>query len=156
MASEFRHLPSVDRLLSEERLKELERIYPRGLLVDMARRQLERERQAIAAGRYACSFDELVESIRRELSRLCQPTLRPVINATGVVLHTNLGRAPLSGDAVAAMELASNGYCNLEFDLDSGTRGSRAVHLEPVLCQLTGAEAALVVNNNASAVLLTL
>jgi L-seryl-tRNA(Ser) seleniumtransferase len=82
--------------------------------------------------------------------------MRPVINASGVILHTNLGRAPLSKEATAAMELVAVDYCNLEFDLDSGTRGSRNVHIEQLLCQLTGAEAALVVNNNASAVLLAL
>jgi L-seryl-tRNA(Ser) seleniumtransferase len=97
-----------------------------------------------------------VDSIHSELQALEQPSLRPVINASGIILHTNLGRAPLSKEAMTAMEMVATGYCNLEFDLDSGARGSRDVHIEKLLCQLTGAEAALVVNNNASAVLLAL
>ena len=156
MNSEFRHLPSVDSLLSEERIKQLEETYPHQLLVDLVRQRLERERLAIAAGNPCPSIDEIVESISAQLRELENPSLRPVINATGVILHTNLGRAPLSHEAIEAMDTAARGYCNLEFDLDSGTRGSRHVHIKRLLCQLTGAEAALVVNNNASAVLLGL
>ncbi len=156
MSSEFRRLPSVDRLLAEERIKEPARGYPHDMLVSLIRQRLEQERLAIAAGKATASFDEIVESIQTLISQLGHPSLRPVINATGVILHTNLGRAPLSQETIAAMKVAAQGYCNLEFDLDSGTRGSRDVHLEPILCQLTGAEAALVVDNNASAVLLAL
>jgi len=156
MNSEFRHLPSVDRLLSEERIKKLEETYPHQLLVDLVRQRLEHERLAIAAGKPCLSNDEIVESISVQLRELESPSLRPVINATGVILHTNLGRAPLSREAAVAMDTVAKGYCNLEFDLDSGTRGSRHTHIEQILCQLTGAEAALVVNNNASAVLLGL
>jgi L-seryl-tRNA(Ser) seleniumtransferase len=156
MDSEFRRLPSVDRLISEERIKRLARDYPHELLLNLARQQLERERLAIAAGNKCSSIDEMVESISAQLRRLETPSLRPVINATGVILHTNLGRAPLSRETIAAMDEAVRGYSNLEFDLDSGSRGSRQVHIEQILCQLSGAEAALVVNNNASAVLLGL
>ncbi|MFC2042437.1 L-seryl-tRNA(Sec) selenium transferase [Chloroflexota bacterium] len=91
-----------------------------------------------------------------QVQNLEKPSLRPVINAAGVIIHTNLGRAPLSREALAAMNEASKGYSNLEFNMDSGTRGSRHVHIESLLCQLTGAEAGLVVNNNASGVLLGL
>ena len=156
MNSEFRRLPSVDRLISEEGIKQLEGTYPHELLVELVRQRLERERLSIAAGNPCLSIDEIIASIRAQLRQLESPSLRPVVNATGVILHTNLGRAPLSQEAAAAMDTVARGYANLELDLDSGTRGSRHTHIEQILCQLTGAEAALVVNNNASAVLLGL
>jgi L-seryl-tRNA(Ser) seleniumtransferase len=90
------------------------------------------------------------------LNTRLRPSLRPVINATGVIIHTNLGRAPLSAEARAAMEAVALGYSNLEYDLEAGQRGSRYAHAEQILCRLTGAEAALVVNNNAAALLLIL
>ncbi len=155
MESKFRCLPSVDRLLSEDKIKQLEKSYPRALLVDLARQCLEQERLSISLGNPCPSIDEIAESVCARAEALANLSLRPVINATGVILHTNLGRAPLSQEATAAMSMAS-GYCNLEFDLDSGLRGSRHIYGEQLLCQLTGAEAALVVNNNASAVLLAL
>jgi L-seryl-tRNA(Ser) seleniumtransferase len=156
MRTDFRSLPSVDRLISDERLKPFEEVYSRSLVLGLAREILEESRLSIARGEPAPSFDGLVESICARIQSLGQPSLLPVVNATGVILHTNLGRAPLSQEAMAAMELISKGYANLEFDLESGRRGSRQVHIEGLLCQLTGAEAALVVNNNASAVLLAL
>ncbi len=156
MEMEFRRLPSVDRVLADERLKQLERTYPHTLLVNLVRQQLEGERLAISAGKVASSLAKIVDSVCAQVRALENPSLRQVINATGVILHTNLGRAPLSREAMVAMDMVAKGYSNLEFDLDSGARGSRQVHIEPLLCQLTGAEAALVVNNNASAVLLGL
>jgi L-seryl-tRNA(Ser) seleniumtransferase len=156
MQADFRSLPSVDRLLSDERLKLFEKSYSRPLVLDLVRQLLEDSRLSIARGEPAPSFDELVESICARIQSLAQPSLLPVINATGVILHTNLGRAPLSRETIAAMEPVSRSYVNLEYDLQSGRRGSRQVHIESLLCQLTGAEAALVVNNNASAVLLAL
>jgi len=156
MDSELRRLPSVDRVISEERIKQLREVYPHSLVVDLVRQRLEQGRLAITRGSPCPSLDEIVDTICSRLQTLAQSSLRPVINASGVILHTNLGRAPLSKEATMAMELVAAGYCNLEFDLDSGARGSRNVHIEQLLCQLTGAEAALVVNNNASAVLLTL
>lgn len=149
-------MPSVDSVLADERLKQLGEVYPHVLLVNLVRQQLEYERLAIAAGNQVSSFTKIVDSICAQVQTLENPSLRPVVNATGVILHTNLGRAPLSQEAAAAMDVAAKGYSNLEFDLGRGTRGSRQVHIEPLLCQLTGAEAALVVNNNASAVLLGL
>jgi len=156
MDSEFRRLPSVERLISEERISRLYGNYPQSLLVELTRRHLEYVRSSIAAGNPCPSIDEIVDSICAQVRALEHPSLRPIINATGVIIHTNLGRAPLSNETIAAMDAVANGYCNLEFDLDSGRRGSRSTHIEQVLCQLTGAEAALVVNNNASAVLLAL
>ncbi len=155
MTSEFRRLPSIDRLLSDEKLKRFERIFQHELIVNVARQCLERERLAIAGGRPAIPMEKIVDSIVTKLTVLESPSLCYVINATGMILHTNLGRAPLSQEAIAAMEKAA-GYCNLEFELETGVRGSRDTHVESILCQLTGAEAALVVNNNASAVLLGL
>ncbi len=156
MQSELRNLPSVDRLISEERIRQLRKIYPHALVVDLVRQRLDQDRLFITLGNPCPSIDEIIDSVCSRAQALAQPSLRPVINASGVILHTNLGRAPVSDEAAGAMDLVSKGYCNLEFDLDSGARGSRHVHIEQLLCQLTGAEAALVVNNNASAVLLAL
>ena len=156
MKVEFRHLPSVDRVLADKRLKQIENTYPHILLVNLVRQQLERERLSIVAGKPYSSLDEIVASVCAQVHVLEHPNLRTIINATGVILHTNLGRAPLSEESAVAMEAMAKGYSNLEFDIDSGQRGSRHVHIEPLLCQQTGAEAALVVNNNASAVLLGL
>jgi len=156
MNSEFRNLPSVERVLSDVRIRQLEETYPRTLLVNLVRRHLEDARLAIVAGNPCPSIDEIIESVSAQVYALETPSLRPVINASGVILHTNLGRAPLSQEAIRAMNTAALGYCNLEYDLVNGRRGSRQVHIEPILCQLTGAEAALVVNNNASGVLLGL
>jgi L-seryl-tRNA(Ser) seleniumtransferase len=156
MESELRRLPSVDKVISDERIKRLRELYPHDLIVNLVRQHLEATRLAITYGSSCPSLDDIVDSIRSQAQSLGQLSLRRVINASGVILHTNLGRAPLSKEATMAMELVAMGYCNLEFDLDSGTRGSRNVHIEQLLRQLTGAEAALVVNNNASAVLLAL
>ena len=156
MDSEFRRLPSVDKLISEERIRRLQESYSHALLVELVRRHLQHVRSSITAGNPCPAVDEIVESICAQVDVLKNPSLRSVINATGVILHTNLGRAPLSEETIAAMGAVANGYCNLEFDIDSGKRGSRITHIEQLLCELTGAEAALVVNNNASAVLLAL
>ncbi|MFC2014434.1 L-seryl-tRNA(Sec) selenium transferase [Chloroflexota bacterium] len=156
MNNEFRSLPSVDRLISEDRIKKLAGDYPHELLVSLIREQLESERKAIASTGKPSSIDGIIDSVCSQLDRLENPSLRPVINATGVVLHTNLGRAPLSREAIAAMGTVAGDYSNLEFDLDRGSRGSRHTHIESLLCRLSGAEAAMVVNNNASAVLLSL
>jgi L-seryl-tRNA(Ser) seleniumtransferase len=117
---------------------------------------LEKERKSIINGHSCASPDDIVKSVIDWVEKLEKPGLLRVINASGVIIHTNLGRAPLSEESLAAMETVSCGYANLEFDLESGARGSRYSHIEEFLCQLTGAEAALVVNNNAAAVLLGL
>jgi L-seryl-tRNA(Ser) seleniumtransferase len=156
MQSELRRLPSVDKVISDERIGQLRVHYPHDLIVNLVRQCLEDARLAITHGSSSASLDKIVDSVLSHLQELGQLSLRRVINAGGVILHTNLGRAPLSKETITAMEMAATGYCNLEFDLDSGKRGSRDVHIEKLLCQLTGAEAALVVNNNAAAVLLAL
>ncbi|MFC1905414.1 L-seryl-tRNA(Sec) selenium transferase [Chloroflexota bacterium] len=154
--NELRRLPSVDKIITDVRLKQLYNKYPHSLIVDIVRQRLEQERLLIIKGSVCSLLSEIVDDVILRVEALTQPSLRPVINASGVILHTNLGCAPMSGEAIAAMSLISKSYCNLEFDLESGSRGSRYIHVEKLLCQLTGAEAALVVNNNAAAVLLIL
>jgi L-seryl-tRNA(Ser) seleniumtransferase len=156
MESEFRKLPSVEKLLSTDRLIQHRHIYPHDLMVNVTRQRIEAAKINIRNGKPAPTLDELVLDVSTQLDFLGHNNLRRVINATGVILHTNLGRAPLSSETIAAMANTSRGFNNLEFDLDSGTRGSRQIIIEPILCQLTGAEASLVVNNNAAAVLLGL
>jgi L-seryl-tRNA(Ser) seleniumtransferase len=151
----FRALPSVDRLLAHERLRPLGGA-ERPVVTELARQALETARAAVAQGRPAPTEDQIAESVMGLAEAVFRPSLRPLVNATGVIIHTNLGRAPLSQEAMAAMAAVAAGYSNLEFDLDAGVRGSRFTHLESVLPQLTGAEAALAVNNNAAAVLLAL
>jgi L-seryl-tRNA(Ser) seleniumtransferase len=145
----LRDLPSVDRLLGDDVLAAA----PRPRATAAARSALGRAREAIRAGDEP---GDVVASARAELERLGAPGLRRVINATGVIVHTNLGRAPLAEAALARAIDVGGSYSNLELDLESGTRGSRQDHVADALCRLTGAEAALVVNNNAAAVLLAL
>lgn len=153
---ELRRLPSVDRLLQEPGISELIQASGRELVVDIVREVLEATRHAILAGEPCPSTEALVAAITHSLADALRPTLRRVINATGVIIHTNLGRSPLSEAARRAMMEAGTGYSNLEYDLEQGRRGSRYYHAEALLCRLTGAPAALVVNNNAGAVLLVL
>jgi L-seryl-tRNA(Ser) seleniumtransferase len=146
-------LPSIDELLNEARVLALGHRVPRPLLVEACRSAVAEARQAILSG------DEVafsVERVEAHVALLAQPNLRPVINATGVVLHTNLGRAPLSRRAIERIQAVASGYCNLELDLDDGERGSRFAHVVELLCHLTGAEDAIVVNNCAAATVLTL
>lgn len=156
MQEELRKLPSVDRMLQEEDISALAKEHGHGLVVTATRGALEEARHKIIAGATCPSVEVLVGSVVEGITASLRPSLRPVINATGVIIHTNLGRAPLSDATRAAMQEAALGYSNLEFDLEEGQRGSRYVHTTELLCRLTGAEAALVVNNNAGAVLLML
>jgi L-seryl-tRNA(Ser) seleniumtransferase len=145
----LRDLPSVDRLLTDERLAG----EPRGLALAAVRSALEQARAAVREGR---NPGDLVELALVELAAARSPSLRRVLNATGVIVHTNLGRAPLAGAALERVDEVARGYSNLEYDLAAGARGSRQEHLAGLLQRLTAAEAALVVNNNAAAVLLAL
>jgi L-seryl-tRNA(Ser) seleniumtransferase len=141
---QLRDLPSVD---------ELARAVDDPLAVDAARRVLDASREEIQAGGEP---GDLVERVRAELESVRRPGLRRVLNATGVIVHTNLGRAPLPEAALERVREVGRGYSNLEYDLDEGARGSRQDHVASILRRLTGAEGALVVNNNAAAVLLAL
>ncbi len=152
----LRNLPSVERVVTSEILAVPAAMYGREWLVSLARDALaEARRDIIAGGQPRCLVD-IAEAVSQTVAELVSPSPRPLINATGVVIHTNLGRAPLSRSAIAAVEAAASGYSDLEIDLDTGRRGSRQAHLQSLLRQITGAEAALVVNNNASALLLGL
>ncbi len=152
----LRRLPSVDALLQEQAIKHLIAQSGRGVVVASIRAVLEEARLAIGAGQPCPDPSALIERVVVSVSLALHPTLRPVINATGVIVHTNLGRAPLSAEARAAMKAVARGYCNLEYDLEEGQRGSRYSHAEELLKRLTSAEAGLVVNNNAGAMLLIL
>ena len=159
-----REIPAVDRLLREPALQALMETAPRRVIVSAVQEIVERCRrdlvQATELGQLPDNLDLSPERLAREAALLARKRtasgLRPVINATGIVLHTNLGRAPLAAAAVEAVRAVGDSYSNLEYDLESGQRGSRQSHLEALLCELSGAEAAVVVNNNAAAVFLTL
>jgi L-seryl-tRNA(Ser) seleniumtransferase len=154
--SELRKLPSIDKLLQAEAVAVLVEQHGHELTTDVLRSTLDNARQAILNGEPAPEATTLFTEATRRLDADVRPSLYPVINATGVIIHTNLGRAPLSERARRAMAQASMGYSNLEYDMQAGARGSRYTHAARLLCRLTGAEDALVVNNNASALLLTL
>src|SRR5688500_5463799 len=130
----------------------LVRDHPRALVLEAAREALEAARRRIRDG--GDPAQDLACAVAQRLAELTRPALRRAINATGVIIHTNLGRAPLSAAALDAMRDVGVGYSNLEYDLDAGARGSRHEHVAELLRRLSGAEAALVVNNNAAALLL--
>ena len=159
----LRKIPSVDEILSRPEIIDLLKIHPRNVVVEGIRKGLGRLRQEIlqqeelsGLGDSLFSFERLYPLFQEEISLQIRPRLRRVINATGVVIHTNLGRAPLHSSAIQHLIEVSKTYSNLEYDLERGERGSRYTHVEEVLCRLSGAESALVVNNNAGAVLLVL
>jgi len=152
---ELRRLPAVDRLLARPDIQNLLEEVGRRLTVEAVQTVLKEARELILSGQLCPEEADLARQISSRARELARPSLYPVINATGVIIHTNLGRAPLSQAAERAMREAS-AYCNLEYDLGAGERGSRYEHAEDLLCRLTGAEAALVVNNDAGAVLLAL
>ena len=154
----LRNLPSVDGLLQEPEIQLLLDEFGRPLTVDALRTALDQARQQLLSGstKQVPSAPALANSARSTLVDLLSPTLFPVINATGVIVHTNLGRAPLCSAALDAIQAVAADYSTLEYDPIHGIRGSRTVHAESLLTQITGAEAALAVNNNAAGVLLML
>ncbi|HET9684101.1 MAG TPA: L-seryl-tRNA(Sec) selenium transferase [Gemmatimonadaceae bacterium] len=153
MTDPRRALPGVNALLERDGIRALLHEAPRALVVDAVRQAVARVRDAGAVLEGDAAW---VEAVRDALARAQTPSLRPVINATGVVLHTNLGRAPLAPAAIHAMVRVASGYSNLEYDLEAGARGSRYDHCAALLRELTGAEDALVVNNGAAALVLAL
>src|SRR5215475_4614453 len=159
-AALLRQIPSVDELLHQPRLAKLAARIPRELLVEVAREVLAGVRDEITGNSGVAVIPvipaHLEDVIAREVERLLARTLQPVINATGVILHTNLGRAPLAPAVVEELRQTAIHYSNLEYDLDAGARGKRDVHTSELLCRLTGAEDAIVVNNCAAAILVVL
>ncbi|MGH9376893.1 MAG: L-seryl-tRNA(Sec) selenium transferase [Terriglobia bacterium] len=156
-ASTLRTIPAVEALLNRELLRELAARFGRQVVLEAARSALDRLRQQIRVDPKAgFSMESLESEIAASAETAAKPSLIPVINATGVILHTNLGRAPLARAALDHLVETAGQYSNLEYDLESGTRGKRDVHTSRLFGRLTGAEAALVVNNNAAAVFLAL
>lgn len=158
MMTTLRNLPSVEQLLQTETTSRMIAQFGRPLTLESLRQTLDDTRARFKLNPEAGlpSNELILARAEFTLAGWTASTLLPVINATGVILHTNLGRAPLSAATIHAMDVVSRGYSNLEFDLETGKRGSRLIHAESLLQKLTGAESALVVNNCASAVLLTL
>src|SRR4051812_40226214 len=159
--SDFRVIPSVEQLRQRDAMRGLETRYGRHALVDALRAETGALRDELGAGRIAAvTLDDAVDRIERgteaRLRAAMRPSLVRVVNATGVIVHTNLGRAPLSEAALARVQEIAGGYANLEYDLAAGGRGRRDAHAEKLIARLTGAEAAVVVNNNAAATLLLL
>jgi L-seryl-tRNA(Ser) seleniumtransferase len=153
MKDSRRELPSVNSLLGTTAVRNLLQQHPRQVVLDAVRSTVDAARESGGTQR---TEDEWVETITSALVESTRPSLTRVINATGVVLHTNLGRAPLADEAIRAIEHAAQGFSNLEYDVETGARGSRYSHCVGLLCRLTGAEDALVVNNCAAAMVLSL
>ncbi len=158
----LRKLPSVDALLKTDEARSLIETYSREAVVGAARSVLQELRSKISAEKAKADAEETIspeyitQKIENRLGDKFSPSLRPAVNATGVILHTGLGRALLSPEARKAIQEAIQGYCTLATDIETGRRGNRDAHIEGLLCELTGAEAATIVNNNAAATVLIL
>lgn len=155
----FRNIPKVDVLLERESMAALIGRYGRALVTEAVREETDRLRRVIQTEDEAAAqraLEGLEKAVEDRLAAMCAPRVRKVINATGTILHTNLGRAPISREQAQRLTDIVTGYSNLEYDLENARRGERYAHFEGLLCRLTGAEAAMVVNNNAAAVLLVL
>jgi L-seryl-tRNA(Ser) seleniumtransferase len=154
----MKEIPKVDRILGWPEISGLLEKHPRPEVLAAIRTVLDQLREQVMdrGGSAQLEPGRICARVFSELASRIRPSLQPVINGTGVVVHTNLGRSPLADEAEEAIQRVSAGYSNLEFDLESGERGSRYAHVEGLICELTGAEAALVVNNNAAAVILAL
>jgi L-seryl-tRNA(Ser) seleniumtransferase len=155
----FRNLPSVNDVVETAVVQELHQRHDHDLIVGVIRQELDQWRcrlKAGEAGNGELTAETVAEGARRRLEQQLRPKLRPVINATGIVLHTNLGRAPIGQDAARAAYEAAHGYLNLELNLETGTRSSRQDAVREWVCRLTGAESATAVNNNAAATVIAL
>jgi L-seryl-tRNA(Ser) seleniumtransferase len=156
----FRMIPAVDRLLEEADLKDASKAYPRNLILRAINKVLDELRTGIESGDIhdpsILGIESVSRRVKNRLELLARSSLRQVINATGVVIHTNLGRSILAERVIKMFRPLAGGYSNLEYDLEQGKRGSRYTHVEGILKELTSAEAAMVVNNNAAAVLIAL
>lgn len=156
----YRRIPKVDVLLEEDGIQKLEERYGRSCVKRVVQDELERVRiligESVDETDALKAVEQLPDSISKSLELLYTPNIRSIINGTGTILHTNLGRAPLNREHAERLAVIAAEYSNLEYDLQRGERGERNAHFESLLCRLTGAEAALVVNNNAAAVLLCL
>ena len=158
----LRKIPSVDELLRAPDIQELCARFPRAAVTSTVQRVLAETRRTLLAladdapGDGGFSLQDIQQQVIAQLQKTSKPSLQRVINATGVVIHTNLGRAPLAEHALRLVAETASRYSNLEFDLERGERGSRYVHVREILQQITGAPDAFVVNNNAAAVLLCL
>ena len=157
----LKQLPQVDEVLKDPRAQAWLSSYPRALVLEAVRTSIDRKRRAVIDGAKGgagidLSLASVLDSAETVLHELAQPSLRPLINATGVVVHTNLGRSILSEAAIERVISVNRSYSNLEYDIKAGERGKRHTHLEGILKRLTGVEAATAVNNNAAAVLLCL
>ena len=153
----LRALPQVEEMLQLPEVSALRSLVPRSVLADCVREAVDEVRQAVLAG--TCpqvDARQLADTVRVRAMATARPSLRRVINATGIVVHTNLGRSPLADEAVRAVTDVARGYSTLEYDTESMARGSRHDHVERLVCSITGAEAALAVNNNAAAVMMVL
>jgi L-seryl-tRNA(Ser) seleniumtransferase len=157
MSSSFRAIPSIEHLRQQDAFRDLEATYGRTAVVEALRAETDVLRERLLQGAVPDDIPGILErAARARLEAVHAPSLVPVINATGVVVHTNLGRAPLASTATERVAALAAGYCNLEYDVVEGRRGRRDAHAERLLCRLTGAEQAVVVNNNAAATLVSL
>ncbi len=153
----LKQIPGVDAVLQMQVVREALSRYPRSIVLDAIREELDTIRKNILQrAPFSLDPENIALCVAQRAQRLAAFALQPVVNATGIVIHTNLGRSLLAEEAIARLQIICRGYNNLEYDLQKGERGSRYVHAEAILCELTGAEAALVVNNNAGAVFLAL
>lgn len=155
-SKKLRTIPSIEEILQSEKLLDFITLLSRPLVTQVSRRVVDEVRKEIRKKGISFSKDKMVTRITEELEILSSVTLKPVINGTGVIIHTNLGRAPIGENVLKHISNISKNYSSLEYDLKKGRRGERTVILERLLCELSGAEGALVVNNNAGAVLLIL